>query len=163
VPALPPGQVYVGIAAGYRITAARIAPVASYTTFASGCPGSLGVASLSAAGSLQPGNSLTVTIDHLPQNSAIVMTGFDGASSALGPLPIDLGPFGMPNCFANVSPSTALAVFGSGNAAQFVLTVPNAPQLVGITIRQQALVPDQASLSAAAAVVSDAARATVGA
>src|SRR5262249_47330411 len=161
-PVLPRGWNFVGVTAGSYFTAARISVSASYSTFASGCPGSLGIAGLTPSGSLQIGNTLTVVVDHLAQDLAIVMTGLSTTSSAFGPLPLDLGVFGMPGCTGWVSPDAIAVVLGSGNAATFALTVPNEAGLVGITVFQQALVPDFGASNAAGVVVSDAARATVG-
>jgi hypothetical protein len=162
VPALPPGLACIEISGCVLSTAARVGVLASYSTFASGCPGSLGTTSLSPSGSLRSGNTLTVTLDRLPQNLAILMEGLSSTTSAFGPLPLALGGFGMPGCFGRVSLDATRVVYGTGNSASFSLTVPNNPALIGVTIFQQALVLDPAAGNPAGAVVSDAARATVG-
>lgn len=96
------------------------------------------------------------------QSFALLLSGFSNTASAFGALPLGLGGFGMPGCSGRVSPEVVQALGGASNVATFALAVPNQPSLIGVTIYQQALVPDPAVANAAGMVVSDAVRAVVG-
>jgi hypothetical protein len=135
---------------------------ASYTTFASGCPGSLGVPTLTPLALPVLGQMVMVQIDHLPMDLALLFTGLSNETSPFGPLPIDLGALGMPGCTANVSPDVTTAVAGGGSSATWSFVVPSSPPLFGLRLYQQALVLDPNSGNPLGAVMSDAAALILG-
>src|SRR5204863_506178 len=86
VPALPPGLTYVEIAGGAEHTIARLGPTSTYTTFGTGCAGSLPATGLVPLDTPRIGASLQLTLTNLPGNVAILLTGFSTTSSSFGTL-----------------------------------------------------------------------------
>ena len=74
---------------------------------------------------------------------------------------MDLTFLGMPGCALRVSLDAIEGVVGSGNQAQYALTIPARPELVGLQLFQQAIVLDP-GVNAFGAVLSAASRAVVG-
>jgi len=134
---------------------------AAYGFFGAGCPGSLGVATLTNDVAPSLGATMTVTIDGLPLGVAIMMTGFSNTTSILGPLPVDTGAFGAPGCLLRVSPDANAFAAGVAPNATWTLGVPNDPSLSGLLMYQQAVVVDP-GVNAAGAVASDAAAMIIG-
>jgi hypothetical protein len=133
----------------------------SYVTFGSGCPGSLGVTTLTPVAFPRVGSTMTVDLANLPLQSALLAVGLSNTTSALGPLPVDLGPFGMPGCFGRVSADVTVLVSG-GDPATFAFAIPANAALAGLQFYHQALVFDPAAGNAVFMVVSDAAAARIG-
>src|SRR5262249_12479834 len=133
----------------------------SYVTFGAGCPGSLGVPTLTPTALPRIGNTMTVNIDRLPLQVALMMVGLSNTNSGFGPLPMNLANFGMPGCSGRVSPDVTVIVAG-GNPATFSLALPGNTQLLGMRFYQQALAFDPLAGNPAGAVVSDAAAARIG-
>ena len=102
----------------------------------------MGQATLSPSGDPVLGTTMDVTIDNLPQNAAIMMTGFSNATWALGALPYDLSSLGATGCYLRVSPDFNLFVTGAGNQAVWSLPIPNVAAAAGILMYQQAVVLD---------------------
>jgi hypothetical protein len=92
---------------------------------------------------------------------AVMILGLDNVSSAAGPLPRDLAPSGLTNCWLRVSTDATVLLLGAG-AANLVFAVPASPALAGLGMHQQALVLDTAAGNPAGLVMSDAATAVVG-
>ncbi|MCR9245386.1 MAG: PKD domain-containing protein [bacterium] len=134
---------------------------AGYGEFGVGCAGTSNTATLTPSGAPMLGTTLTVTVDNLPLNAAIMMTGFSTTNSALGPLPLSTAPFGAPGCELRVSPDTNLFIAGAGNSADWVLPIPNSPALAGVLFYNQAIVVDPTA-NAAGAVASNAAGCLLG-
>jgi len=134
---------------------------ASYTTFATGCPSSLGITTLVPASMPRIGQTFNVILDRLPANAAFMITGWSDQNSTLGSLPFDLTPLGAPGCFSRVSLDSTSLLLGSNNNALSSLTLPNFPTLLGVQFYQQALViaPGWNQLGG---VVSNAAAASIG-
>ena len=132
-----------------------------YGFFGAGCASSLGVTNLSASAAPRVGQSLVVTGNNAPSNAAIGMLGYSNTSSAFGPLPVSLTPYGAAGCFGRVSPDATLLVTGSGNTVTWSLSIPNLPGLLGMKLYQQLLVLDPA-LNALGAAASDAAGLVIG-
>ncbi|MCA8953446.1 MAG: PKD domain-containing protein [Planctomycetes bacterium] len=132
-------------------------PQGVVTFFAPGCAGSQPVAQLAATGTSRPqlGTSTTLQVDNLPVNAGILMIGVSDTISPFGPLPLPLGPFGMPGCTAYASPDANVLMLGAGGSAQFTLALPNNPTFAGIHYYMQTLVLDP-GVNAQGAVVSDA-------
>ena len=105
---------------------------------------------------------MTVLVEPLPQSVAMLITGLSNLSSAAGPLPLDLSPFGLTGCWLRASPDATALLIGSAGSASYALTVPANAALVGLILQQQALVLDPAAGNPAGLVMSDAATAVVG-
>lgn len=139
---------------------------ARYDIHGAGCPGPLGVPTLSPS---QPwtlpwlGDSLSVRLDGLPVAIVVMSTGFSDQAFGATALPLDLTAFGMPGCMLRAAPEVNVLVAGSGSAATYTLAVPQAlqPQLLGLQFFQQALVPTPGSN--AIGVTSNSMRGVVGA
>jgi hypothetical protein len=91
----------------------------------------------------------------------VFLLGFTNASWALGPLPFDLGAFGMPGCQLQVDPAGTLFVAGSGGRAVWTFTVPNRAALLGLQFHNQAGVVDPGA-NAAGFTVSNAGAGVIG-
>jgi len=135
--------------------------VAGYGFMGSGCAGSLGVSHLTPNHAPTLGSAVAVTVDNLPANVAIMMTGFSNTNWLLGALPFDLGVYGAPGCKLRVSPDANLLLLGAGNQAAWPFNVPNSPGLIGVTMFNQAVVLNP-GFNAAGAVGSDAAGMMIG-
>src|SRR5262249_44623489 len=134
----------------------------SFSVIGHGCPGSQPTSQLTL---LQPacrGSSLRVNASNLPANAALLVTGWSNPSSPLGPLPLDMAPFGMPGCTAFVSDTAITFLPGVGNAAVISTAIPNQASLVGIVFYQQLVVLDPNVANTLGAVLSDAVRIMVG-
>ena len=133
---------------------------AQYNLYHAGCPGSLGVPTLTIA---QPwtlawlGDSLVVRLGNLPQSIGLLMIAL--RSSPFGV--VDLGPFGMPGCSLTVVPDADVLGFGSGGAVDFALAIPNQAALLGRPFFQQGAVLDPAA-NAFGVTMSDARQGIVG-
>lgn len=134
---------------------------ATYTIFGAGCSGTLGMSQLQNLSLPQIGQTLDVRITNLPQNLAIMATGWSNVSSPLGPLPFDMTPFGAPGCLARVSPDVSQFLIGTNNRAFWSLTLPNDPGLIGANLHQQALSLD-AGFNNLGATLSEAATIGIG-
>ncbi len=132
-----------------------------YHVFASGCAGSLGVATNVATAPPRLGQIMSVQVDNLPFSNAAVMIGFSNTMAAFGPLPFDMGLIGMTGCLARVSFDLNLAASGSGGTATFQLRIPNNTNLLAARFHTQCLVLDP-GWNPLGIVASDAATAVVG-
>jgi alpha-tubulin suppressor-like RCC1 family protein len=141
---------------------AILGPPSSYVSFASGCSGSLPPARLVPRDTPRIGETLVVALFDLPADLALVFTGLSTSWSGTVPLPIALGPFGMPGCTAFVSPDHLLLLAGANQQATLHFAIPNQPALVGARFHQQAFVPDAGAGNPLLGVVSNAATAIVG-
>jgi PKD repeat protein len=128
---------------------------AGYGFFGAGCAGSRGISTLSPAALPAIGSLVDITVSNLPQNVAIMLTGFSRSAWALGALPFDVSALGAPGCSLRVSPDATLVLVGTGNQAILPFGVPAAPVLVGVQMFHQVLVLDP-GFNAAGAVGSDA-------
>jgi Galactose oxidase, central domain len=136
---------------------------ASYATFGSGCPSSVGVATNVATALPRIGQTMAVTIGNMPTpEGALLLIGTSNTTSAFGPLPIDLALLGAPGCLGRVSvDALQLFALGSAGAVGFGVAIPNDPFFVGLPIYTQALV-FETGINALGIVVSDAAAAVIG-
>jgi hypothetical protein len=98
----------------------------------------------------------------LPQSVAMMITGFSNVSSALGPLPLRLSLFGLPDCSLRVSPDATALLVGSSGSATHAAAIPGNVALAGLVVHQQALVVDRAAGNLLGLVLSDAATVVVG-
>jgi hypothetical protein len=161
VPSLPPGLSFARVSACRFTTVALVRPGA-YTTFGAGCPGSAGISHLEAIMLPRLGGSMTVHVEPLPQSVAVMISGLSNVSSAAGPLPLNLSPFGLTNCWLRVRPDMENLLPGAYGAANYKLVVPMSAALAGFMLHQQAVVLDPAAGNPAGLVMSDAATAVIG-
>lgn len=119
---------------------------ASYQLHGPGCPGPLGVPTLSL---VQPwtlpwlGDLLAVQVDGLPMGTAVLTTGLSDQVAGSVALPLDLTPYGLPGCQLRMSPDVSVMLSGPGTSATLALPIPPAlrQHLLGLPFFQQALVP----------------------
>jgi hypothetical protein len=161
VPALPPGLTYAGVAVGGFHTVALVQS-GSYLIFAPGCPGSLGVPTLTVASPPRVGQAMRVLVERLPQSLALVLCGASNTTSPSGPLPLDLSRFGMPGCRLAVSLDVEVLVAGTSGWARLSVPIPPVPSFVGASFYLQAIVADPNAGNALGLVLSDAGTAVVG-
>lgn len=134
---------------------------ASYTTFAPGCAGTLGVSHLIPATLPRIGTNLFVVVDNLPLNLGVLFTGASDTTWSGLPLPLDLSPLGATGCWLRAGPDVLSSnLIGGGTTASVVIGVPNQLTLLGMQAFQQALVLDP--INGFGAVFSDAAVLTIG-
>ncbi|MCR9248747.1 MAG: PKD domain-containing protein [bacterium] len=129
---------------------------AGYGFLGEGCAGSLGIPTLTAVTDPVLGMTLTVVVDRLPTNAALMLTGLSNTTSPFGTLPVNGTGFGAPGCFLRVSPDNNLLLLGTGQSATWNLMIPNDPTLTCVRLFQQAVALDPAA-NAAGAVMSHAA------
>lgn len=134
---------------------------AGFSFFGAGCPGPLGIPSLTATSLPRVGLTTSVTFDRLPQSAAFVLMGFNNQTSSLGVLPVDLTVFQAPGCSLRIANDAALFLLGSANAVGWNLGIPAQPGLLGVMyyLQAMALSPGTNGLGG---VTSDAAVAIIG-
>jgi hypothetical protein len=151
-------------------TVAELVGAHRYGTFAefgSGCPGTVGTATLSSCFGLGAfvGETFQTVMAPLPVGVGKTPFGLIGFSKDMwGPdsLPLDLGPmFGMSGCNAYINPELSFGLVNLGGSASWDLDVPMDSSLVGLTFYVQGLVFDQGA-NAGGGVVSNAIEATIG-
>lgn len=103
------------------------------------------VLSLSAVPGMPPvlGGTAQVALTSIPTPLAFVALGWSNTSSALGPLPHDLGSYGMAGCSLWTSTETpaAAATYNAPGIATYSLTIPNQLSLLGAQIYLQGWAP----------------------
>ncbi len=111
---------------------------ANYTTFGAGCPGALGVPTLTGGSLPVLGTTLAVNLGNLPVSVGLMITGLSN-TLYLGviPLPLPLAGFGFPGCDLLVDPIVTDLVAGAGNTATWLFAVPWVPALAGIELFNQ--------------------------
>lgn len=134
---------------------------ASYSTFGTGCTGSLGVPTLQPISMPRIGQNLNVLVNGLPQNLCFLVTGWSNTQFPLGSLPYSLAAFGAPSCLARVSNDTTQLLIGTNTIAFASMALPNNPGLLGAVFYHQALVLDPPA-NALGATMSNAAAASIG-
>jgi hypothetical protein len=130
---------------------------ADFSPFGSGCPGSVGTPALANATSSLPwiGDVFRTEATSVPASSgAIFVTGLAATAAQ------SLAAFGLPGCASYVTfDAVDFAPVVNGRAS-WSIHIPEAPELAGLQLFQQALVLDAGA--AGGAVVSNAGAAEVG-
>lgn len=136
---------------------------ASYGYFHNGCPGSFGTSRTQATAQPSLGTNFAVDFTNLPNDGVIAMWGWSRTTSAFGPLPLDVSPFGLTGCEARVSADATQFLFGApaSGTATFSFLLPNWPILLGAQFYLQGIVLD-AGFNAAGATMSDAGAGVMG-
>lgn len=107
-----------------------LGPVASFTAYGSGCPGSRGVPQVSAPlGSLpRIGTTFNVQVSNLPLTGpAFLGIGLSDTSYGGSPLPLDLSSVGAPGCHLLQSLDVLLPLANVLGSANWSFTVPAIP------------------------------------
>lgn len=112
---------------------------AGYGYIGAGCAGALGVPGNRATTMPALGGAATIVVDRLPFDLGVMALGTSRTLSAIGPLPVDLGLIGMPNCPLRVSFDATATLLGSGNTATLLFPIPSTVTLVGALLYSQAL------------------------
>lgn len=115
----------------------------SFTKFAAGCPGSLGIPDLVPFPGSAPeiGTVFQVEVTNVPFIGGMMVLGLSKTfSNNFGMLPFDCSP-GAPGCFLHVSDEsvTPLAPL-SPTSAFWTLPIPNNPEICGLPLYNQAIV-----------------------
>jgi hypothetical protein len=137
---------------------------ASFAFHGAGCSGSLGVPVLGTAAPWSLpwlGETLVADLANLPLSIGLVTMGLSDVSSGSYTLPLDLGPFGMPNCFQRSAADASFLLLGSANTARLMLQVPSQPSLSGLNFFQQGFSLDP-GVNALGATVSNSVHGVVG-
>lgn len=135
--------------------------VGGYGYIGAGCAGSLGVPTNTVSSQPVVGATMTANVDNVPTNAAVFWLGLSRTTSAFGPLPVDLAPFGAPGCTGYASPDSTLLLLGTGNTVSFNLAIPASTMFVGTRFFSQAFAFD-AGANGLGGVMSDAAALVVG-
>lgn len=109
--------------------------LATATAYGTGCSGSAGVPALMSMSNPQLGATFTLHATSLPPTAgvALLSSGFSRTSSALGPLPLDLQPFGLgAGCSLLMSADATILINVSGGMGMSSLGVPNNPGMTGL-------------------------------
>jgi len=134
----------------------------TFAPFGQGCPGGVGTPQLALdIGMPIVGTTFKVACTNLQLDHFTTMwLGFSNTNWALGTLPYDLGPLGMTGCTLFVSGDIVTMLLNWNGIAFWQMTIPNAPQLVGLPFYLQAGVIDH--VNALGMVVTNAAEVRVG-
>jgi alpha-tubulin suppressor-like RCC1 family protein len=162
VPAARAGESFKAVDASRFSTTAQLGALQYHVASGSGCAGSAGTARLVPSDTPRIGSTMHVQITRLPENLAILATGFSSTSSPMGPLPLDAAPFGMPGCALRTSIDYWSFLVGAAGTARHRMSIPADASLAGVVFHQQALVLDRASGTPLGAVLSDAAVGRIG-
>jgi hypothetical protein len=133
-----------------------------FRTYGSGCAGSNGVPTLSSTSTPRVGTTFTIQVGNLvpSASAALILVGLSDTTSVLGPLPVDLSPFGLTGCSALTSMDVLTFVAATGGNATWVFAVPALPALAGARFFNQAASFD--TVNTAGLTVSNGGAATIG-
>ncbi|HEB53430.1 MAG TPA: hypothetical protein ENI87_09275 [bacterium] len=123
-------------------------PIAHYSTFGSGCSGSIGTPVLLPAAGSRPalGSAFDVEVSNLPFGVAAMATGLSASVTSGGlPLPFDLTVLGMPGCTQYVDALVLDVIQSAGTTATWTWNVPSSPSLFGQEFFNQAFSLDPAA------------------
>lgn len=136
---------------------------ASYIPLGSGCAGTMGVPTLTAAPNSfpVPGTTFSAVVNNLPIGVGVMASGFSSTSTGALTLPLNLTPLGLTGCTLYVDPVVTDTLLGTGNQATWSLVIPNNSSLLHTRVFQQVFSLD-ASANGAGLTVSNAARLVVG-
>lgn len=115
-------------------------PIADYTPFGSGCTGSIGTPTLTAAPGSRPaiGSTFDADVSNLPLGAALMATGLSNTFTSGGlPLPLSLSILGMTGCTQYVD-ALVLDYFTGSTTATWSWSIPNTPILFGARFYNQA-------------------------
>jgi hypothetical protein len=134
----------------------------TFSQFGQGCAGSVGMPELAIADGMPVvGTRMKVACTSLqPDHFTTMWMGFSRTNWSLGSLPYDLGAFGMTGCTLFVSGDFVVPLLNWNGVAVWHLSIPNAPQILGLPFYLQAGVIDR--VNELGMVVTNAAEAHIG-
>jgi hypothetical protein len=143
--------------------AARLRGEALVLGYGAGCAGAAGVPTLSAAAGPRRGTVFALTAGSLPPqaSTALCLLGVSREQSGVVPLPLDLGPAGMPGCFLRASLEHVQVLPAAAGRATWSPGIPDDPALLGGRLFFQAFAPE-AGVNPAGMVVSAGMLAVIG-
>jgi hypothetical protein len=120
-------------------------PPASFTPFGQGCTGPAGVPSLAAAAASLPrlGTTFQMVLGNLPNSPFSLPFGVISSNNVSWngqPLPLELSVIGMPGCQAFISPEISYTLSNVGGTANWSVTIPFAPPMIGTNFYVQGAV-----------------------
>lgn len=116
----------------------NIAGRAGYGWFGQGCPGTLGISSITNTTEPTIGGTLSTTVDNLEFGVALMVIGVSNTFSGPIPLPLDLAFLGASGCALRVSLDATESVAAAGATAPWSFGIPNVPALNGVQLYNQA-------------------------
>jgi len=114
---------------------------AQFEVIGTGCAGAMAPPAFTVILPAVAGQTYVEQIDNLPLNAMIHIFGFGNQTSLLGPLPLELSPFGAPGCNLRVSPDSTIFLLGSQNSATFAMSLPAGLQGLKFYVQAAALDP----------------------
>ena len=134
-------------AAGEALAVSFLGIPAGSSAYGTGCTGALGVpTNLTAGGAPTSGGNAAFALhlaDALPNAACLGVLGLSNTVWGGVPLPLGLGPFGIPGCHLLVSPDAVLALATNAAGRSVLrLPVPPVPALAGTSIYVQWYVVD---------------------
>jgi hypothetical protein len=84
------------------------------------------------------GQTLSVDVT-APYSLALLATGFSDQVYGSTPLPVNLGPYGLPGCSLRVAPEATVLGSSLSGTVTFSVPIPNAVGLLGVAYWQQSL------------------------
>jgi hypothetical protein len=157
IPPLASAESYVSIGTNKRDTCvARVGGASTYSAVGFGCGGSMPAARLVPQDTPRIGFPFTIRVFDLPVEAAVLAFGWQDSPG------VSLGSIGMPGCVQYVTVQSWVFLHGNNHQAPYQMPIPNWTGLIGLSFFNQAIVFDPASGNALGAVVSDAARGTIG-
>jgi hypothetical protein len=117
-------------------------PTASFANYGTGCGGSLGMPTLTAAAPPRLGTSFSLTAGNAPGSVALFVAGTSDTMSGPFVLPYSLASYGAPGCSLLTAAGITLFQTGAGNSATWSFNVPNNPVHLGSVFFSQAFTLD---------------------
>lgn len=116
--------------------------VASAQSFGAGCPNAI---PLDCPALPWLGSTALLSLLMPSGSVSVFVLGLSDQTWGGGPLPMPLGPFGLPGCELLVSPDVLQVEVARSNKATWQLPIPNSPLLAGIRLYAQATLPSAAT------------------
>jgi prepilin-type N-terminal cleavage/methylation domain-containing protein len=118
----------LGTDANFWAVETRSYPVATYSTFGTGCAGSNGVPALHCS-LPHIGTGFSIEVSNTPLSGvAFLVFGFSNTHFGTVPLPVSLAPIGAPGCALDVSGDEVFVIRSyGGRSAYFWFDIPNMP------------------------------------
>jgi Galactose oxidase, central domain len=136
-----------------------------FEAFGAGCVGSAGVPTLVASGGPRLATAFqSFLVNVIPAAPLAVMaTGFSRSVFAGGvPLPLDMGPSGMPGCTLFIDPVLVNVIGATAGVATSSLDIPGDPYFLGVEFFQQGFSFEFPGWNQSGGVLSNAARCVTG-
>lgn len=114
---------------------------AQFEVIGPGCAGAMAAPAFTVVLPAVAGQTYVEQIDNLPLNAVVHVLGFGNQTSLLGPLPLELTPYGAPGCNLRVRPDSTIFLLGTQNSALFAMSIPFGLQGLMFYVQAAALDP----------------------